>query len=314
MVENLVFNALQCPRLGQRFRLQGNAEALVDLDGQLDGHDGCQADIAQHRRKAEVLGVDDLGDDAVDFLLQHIERSLYCLLRLSRNRQNGLWQRFLVDLLVLVEWDGINLHRHGGHHIGRLAVEDEVVQGLDVHLLVADDVGRDELASAILVESLHGGVLDAGELTDDGLDFLEFDAETANLHLSVLAAYELDVARGQVAHNVTGAVAARIFMIISYEGVVDKHLCRLFRTVQITERHLWTANPQFSGSTYRQTVSLLIDNIQTHVVERLADRYLLQLLIYCIGGREDSTFCRSVCIMEFIAGWRSQRCQLLTTR
>ena len=123
-----------------------------------------------------------------------------------------LGQGTLVHLLVLVQGDGVDLHRHGGHHIGRLLVEDEAVQSIDVHLLVADDVGSNELSvSTLLVEGLYGGVLDAGELTDDGLDLFQFDTEAADFHLTVAAAHKLNVAGGQIADDVTRAVAAGVF-------------------------------------------------------------------------------------------------------
>ena len=74
--QNLVLDGLQSARLGQRLRFEGDTESLVDLNRQLDGHDGGEADIAQHRRHTEVLGVDNLCNDAMDFLLQHIHRHL----------------------------------------------------------------------------------------------------------------------------------------------------------------------------------------------------------------------------------------------
>ena len=45
----------------------------------------------------------------------------------------GLWQCLLVHLLVLVQWYGVDLHRHSRHHVRRLLVEDEVIQRLDIN-------------------------------------------------------------------------------------------------------------------------------------------------------------------------------------
>ena len=182
-------------------------------------------------------------------------------------------------------------------------VKDEAVQSLNVHLFVADDVSSDKLTAVLVIESLHGNVVDAGELADYCFHLFQLDAEAANLHLSVTTSHKLNVAVGQITDDVTGAVAARILAVCSFEGVVDKYLRLLFRSVQIAARYLWATNPQFSGSAYRQTVSLWVNNIQSHIVERFTDRYLFQLLVHVIGGSENGTLCRSVCIMEFITGW-----------
>ena len=95
----------------------------------------------------------------MDFLLQHIHRYIGVYLHV-----NGFLLRFrkgfLIDLLVLIQRDGINLHGNGWHHIWWFLVEDEVVQRLDIYLLVADNIGRDELTASFLVERLHRGIFD----------------------------------------------------------------------------------------------------------------------------------------------------------
>ena len=123
--QNLILDALYTARLGQSLGIQGHAKALVNLDGHLDSHDGGQANIAQNRCHAKILGIDDLCDDAVDFLFQHIHRhvALHNLFRFLF----GLRKGFLVHLLVLVERNLVDLHRHGGHHVRWFLLHDEVV-------------------------------------------------------------------------------------------------------------------------------------------------------------------------------------------
>ena len=118
--------------------------------------------------------------------------------------------------MVLVQRYGVNLHRGGRHHIGRFLVKDEVVQCSDVYLLVRHDIGGYVFASRRVVEGLHGGVLDAGELADDSLHLFELDAEAANLHLTVFAAHKLYVAVLAVTHDVARAVDA--FPVPLHEG------------------------------------------------------------------------------------------------
>ncbi len=53
------------------------------------------------------------------------------------------------------------------------------------------------------------GIGDAGQLTQDGFDLAEFDAEAAQLDLLVEAAEDLELAVGEVAGQVAGAVEPR---------------------------------------------------------------------------------------------------------
>ncbi len=188
----------------------------------------------------------------------------------------GFFFRFgqgaLVHLLVLVERDGINLHRHSRNHIRRLLIQDEVVQCLDINGLVTHDVGCNEFAAALLVKCLNRGILDAGELADDTLDLLELDAETAYLDLAVTASHKLDVTRWQVAHDIARAVDAAIFLHVG-ERVGDIYLGGLLGTVKVAAAHLRSSYPQLACGSDGQPVPLRIYNIQAHVVQRFADGY-----------------------------------------
>ena len=187
--------------------------------------------------------VDDARNHLVKFLFKDVHRSLYRLLRLSRNRLNRLWQCLLVHLLVLVQWYGVDLHRHSRNHIRRLLVEDEIVERLDIDFRVADNISSDELAvTALFIEGLYGSILDTGKFTDHALHLFQLDAEATNLHLSVLATYELDIAVGQIAYDVASAIYTGIFFLIS-KWIANIHLRRLLRSVQIASAHLWTTDP-----------------------------------------------------------------------
>ena len=220
-------------------------------------------------------------------------------------------QGLLVHLLVLVQRNGVNLHRSGRNHVRRLLLADEGIEILDVHLLVADDIGSDILAAVVVVEGLDGDILHAGILTDDGLDLLQLDAEAANLHLSVLTSDELDVAIGQIAHDVAGAVDA-CKLLLAAERIVDIHLGGLLRTVQIASGDVRTTDPQLAHSTLRQTVELLVDDVEARVVERCADRDVLQQLVHLILRDEDGTFRRTVAVVQLEVLRGLQRCQFLT--
>ena len=243
-------------------------------------------------------------------MFEHIHRRIDCLNNLNlllRFRQGTL-----VDLLVLVERYGVDLHRDSRHHVWRLLFEDEIVECFDVYLLVADDISSNVLASpfAFHVEGLHGGILDAGELADDGLDFLQLDAEAANLHLPVPSANELNVAIGQIANNVASLIDAVVLRLIS-KRVADIHLSRLLGTVQIAARHLRASHPQLAAGSCGQAEAFLVNDVELAVLDSFSNRNVLLLLLHPIVG--DITYCfrRTIAIGEAECRGRCQGRQLL---
>jgi hypothetical protein len=221
-----------------------------------------------------------------------------------RSTSHRLRQFSLVHFLVQVQWYLVYLHGHGRHHVWRFLLQDKVVEGIDVNLLVADDVGRYELTAVRIIESLHRGILDARELADDGFHFLQLDAETTDLHLPVPAANKLDVARRQVAHNIACTIGTDVFLL-GGKWILNKYFCVFVRTVQVAERYLRTGCPQFTQSTHRQTVSMLIDYIKPHIVHRLADGHVRIFLCNRIDSDEDGGCGGTIAVVQLIALRRS---------
>ena len=306
---------MQRASLDERLGIERHIVAFVDEHRKPDSRDGSESGIAEDCRDAEVFVVHDASNQVEQLLLEHIEWRLFCLLRWRRNRRNGLRQSTLVDLLVLVERYGINLHRDSRHHVWRLLFKNEVVEGFDVYLLVADDVCSNELAGsfAFHVEGLHGCILDAGELADDGLHLLQLDAEAANLHLPVPAANKLDVAIGQVAHDVACLIDAVVLGFVG-KRVADIHLGRLLGTVQIATRHLRASHPQLAAGTHRQAEAFLVHDIELAVLDSFSNGNILLLLLYPIVGDVANRFRRTIAVGEAERRGRREGRQLLASR
>ena len=128
--------------------------------------------------------------------------------------QFGSGQCLLVHLLILVERNLVYLHRHCGHHIRRFPLLDEGIETLNIHLLIANDIGADELTATRGIKGLNCGILYLRIFAYDSLHLGEFDAEPANLHLGILATHKLDVAIGQPAHDVACVIYALISLIV----------------------------------------------------------------------------------------------------
>ena len=263
--------------------------------------------MSQNGHDAKIGMADDVGNHLMQLFLKQIHGYIGSyLFPLTSYLFLRFRQGALVHLLVLVQRNLFNLHRHGRHHVWRFLLQDKVVEGIDVNLLIAYNVGRDELTAVRIVESLHRGILDARELADNGLHFLQLDAETTDLHL----ANKLDVARWQVAHNIACTIGTDVFLL-GGKWILDKYFCVFVRTVQVAEGHLRSGCPQFTQSTHRQTVSMLVDYIKPHIVHRLSDGHVRIFLCNRIDSDEDGGFRGAIAVVQLIALRRSDTGQFL---
>ena len=241
----------------------------------------------------------------MQFLLQDIQRSsLLCTLYFVT-----LYLRFgqgtLVHFLVLVERYRIDLHRHRRHHIRRFLIHDEGIECLDIDLLIADDIGCNELTATRVIEGLHRCIFDTLELANDGFHLFELDTETADLDLSVLAADELDLAVKTIAYDIACPINA-------FTIPVDESLSGLLRLVEITDTYLRSGDEQFARCTPRHTVTVLIDDEQLRRIVRVTDRDVGFILIHPITAHIDRCLRRTVTVLQDI-GRRVERHQFFTT-
>ena len=269
-------------------------KALEDLSGKLDGRDGRKAHVPQVGGDAKLLHVDDFSHHCVQFLLQNVQRCCYLAFFRFGFGCFGFGQRTFVHFLVLVERDGVNLHRYGRYHVWRLAVHDKGVEGLYVNLLVADHVSGYVLASVGVVKRLHGSILDARKLANDGFHLFEFDTETADLDLSVAPAFKLDVSVFAVTDYISGLVAAQTVP-------VNECLSRFLGLVEIAESHLRAGNQQFARGACGRLMAVLIDHNQLcAVVVSLADGYIGFVACDHKTADIDGALCRSVAVHELV--------------
>ena len=191
----------------------------------------------------------------------------------------GFGQSTLVHLLVLVERNGVNLHRDSRNHIWRLFVENEVVQSIDVDGLVAHDVSCDEFAATFFVKGLYRSILDARELADDAFHLFEFDAEATNLHLTITASHKFNIATGNISDNVASAVHSAVFLL-TIEWIGDECLGGLFGAVQVAATYLRPSHPQFTRGTHGQAMPILVGDVALDVALSLANGDVLDLFFY----------------------------------
>ena len=131
--------------------------------------------------------------------------------------------------------------------------------------------------------------------------------------MPVSSANELDVAIGQVAHDVASLIDAVVLRLIS-KWIADIHFGRLLGTVQIAARDLRTSHPQLSAGSYRQAEAFLVHDIELAVLDGFSYRYVLLLLLHPVVGDVTYRFRRTIAIGEAECRRRCQRRQLLASR
>ena len=239
-------------------------------------------------------------------MLKDVERCGRFLLGFSGCTEDRFGQGPAVHLLVLVERYLGYLHRCGRHHVRRLAVEDEIIECLDVNLFVCHDVCGNVFSASRIVECLNCGILDAVELSDDSLDLLQLDAETAYLDLTVLASNEFDVAVFAITHDVTGTIDA-------FAVPIHKSRCCFLWLVQVTEAYLRPCNNQFAAATPWHLFPEAVDDIQFHGIVGLSDGDVgfvpIHIMTAYIAGRLGRTVC-----VEQTVGRRIKAHELLSSR
>ena len=133
-IKDLVLDALDGALRYQLARIKLYVEALVDLHRETDAGYGAEAEVSEYISDAKLRCIDDAGDDLLQFLFEYVQRRGGRGIRSFRVRfRLGLRKSPLVDLAVLVQRNAVDLHGYGRHHIGRLALPDEIIESGDVH-------------------------------------------------------------------------------------------------------------------------------------------------------------------------------------
>ena len=142
---------------------------LVRFDDYLGHHEGGSAKLEEIVGGTHLVHGKNSGENVAEELLdlilrRHIIPFFYLDLRSGKGAP--------IDLLVLIQRDGINLHSGSRHHVRRLTLFDKLVKLLNINFFVTDHIGCYEFSAARIVEGLDCSVLDSLEFTNHRLYFL----------------------------------------------------------------------------------------------------------------------------------------------
>ncbi len=128
----------------------------------------------------------------------------------------------------------------------------------------------------------HGGSTHPGVPGQHGLDFAQLDAVAFDLDLEVLAAEELDVAVGQQAAEVAGAVQA-----LAGDGVLDEVRGRLLGVAPVALRQADAADVELAGHPQRSGLEVRIEHVEGLVAQRLAVGHAAPVRLDLLDGIVD---------------------------
>ncbi len=144
----------------------------------------------------------------------------------------------MVGLVAERHRDDVELFEIGRHHVGgQLAAQRlrNLVDG-QVSALLEGVVGHDLDDARIGLEGRDCGLRDLRQVEQHRLDFVQFDAVAADLHLRVDAAAILDLAVLIDAAEIAGAVDASRGIVLDVEKITDELLEGQFVAIHVADR------------------------------------------------------------------------------
>ncbi len=211
-------------------------------------------------------------------------------------------QRTAVQLAVGRQRQSGQLDKGPRHHVFR-----QVSLQVSTHLLgcrclgvqSTGEIGNQTHLPRLILARQNNSLPDTRQLVQAIDDLAQFDTETADFHLIVVAPQAFQLAVLQPAAQIASAVQHRARLIA--ERVGNKLLCRQVRAIQITERHTIAANVKLANRPQRCQALMSVEYVDRRVTDRSADRNRLGV----IGQRSDFAGCReggrfrgAVCVQQ----------------
>jgi hypothetical protein len=258
-----------------RFERDVDAGNLLQPAGEPQGRERVAARLQEAVVDADAADAEDLAPDRRHPLLQSVPR---------RGPLAGLLHGFLwsrespeIDLAVRSERQTAEQHEQRGNHEFRQVLPGPGAQARREIAGVLRTVGRrhhiSHQAALPRLIAAHGrrGGFDERMPGEDPFDLGQLDAETAQLHLAVLAPGEFQAAVGAQPREVAGGVeplpgaAAR---------VREEPLGRQVRPPEIAAREPFSADVHLAGLAVAHLTTLLVQQEHLHVRNGAADRQL----------------------------------------
>ena len=144
------------------------------------------------------------------------------------------------------------------------------LRGVQFDAGLADDIGHQALVARFVLAHQHHGVTYTFAGRQLRFDLTQFDTETANLHLFVVAPQVFQAAVGQPATQVAGAVHTRTRG--GDKRIVEEARSVQFLAVEVTPGHARATDIQLPHHAGWQRLAVAVEQVQAQVGNPPADR------------------------------------------
>ena len=202
-----------------------------------------------------------------------------------------------IQLAVGGQRQGLQHHKGARYHMAGQAAQQLGTQCFGRCRLTAQ-IGHQALVALVLAGN-DRRFADTGKGGENRFDFPQLDAQATDLHLVVVAAQVFQGAVGQPATDVAGLVQAGVGPI--RERVGDKAFGAEFREVQVATGDADTTDMDFATDTHRQQLTQVVQDMQLHIADRLADRHRAilvgrQVAVRLVPGNHIAALGRTVAV------------------
>ena len=97
------------------------------------------------------------------------------------------------------------------------------------------------------------------------------------------------------------------------ERILYVGLSSLFGSVQVATAHLWSSDPQLTHGTNGQSIELLVNDIESQIIQRLTDGDVQFVILHPVIRGENSAFRRAIAVVHLVVGRRVECRKFLTT-
>src|SRR5450830_87504 len=187
-------------------------------------------------------------------------------------------QSLAVELAVGGQREAFQADKGAWQHVFGQGLAQLLAQlrGIQLNPRSADDISHQAFVAGFVFTHQYQRITHAFASGELRFDLAQFDPETANLHLFVVATEVFQAAVGQPATQVTGAVHAGVRL--AAERVVEETLGTQFGTVQVAPDNPGATDIQLADHAHRYWLATVIEDIQLQVGNALADRAGAQAL------------------------------------
>ncbi len=165
---------------------------------------------------------------------------------------------------------------------------------------IANYIGHQSRLAWCVLAQQHHGILHTGAGTQRGSDFAQFDAESAQFDLIVVATEIIERAVDTPTRQIAAAVhpCTRVFG----ERIGHEAFGSQIRTTEISARQLRAGDIEFARYAMWAQLRMRIENVDAHAGERASERDALLILTQPVHEAAHRGFRRAVVVEDLRAG------------